>query len=340
LSLRGGFATKQSRFNKFLRLIKRALQVILVLLSAALVLGAVIQSRSEQRNLAKYTPLGQIFEIGGKKMHLYCLGDPVPGIPTVILEAGTGDNHLTWYDIQRQISQVTRVCSYDRLGYGWSDAAQGKRSVDRIAGELNALLETADISPPYVLVGHSFGGLAARYFAARYPEKVKGLVLIDATPASTLLKRQSGIRKPLLLIPPTLTELGALFQRVGLLQWLTEKGIISRFEPLLPLPPELLPQAKTLYYRYRTLATSANEQLYLASSARMTVDLPLPADLPVIAYVSSLEGNSAMLPMIQAEFASLSHHSQVKVLPNGHYLHLERPNLILVDLQELLGSMR
>ena len=299
---------------------------------------AAFNLQSEKQKTENFIPLGKIYVVSGKQVHLYCLGNSLPGEPTVILEAGTGDNHMTWHGLQQDISRTVQVCSYDRLGYGWSDSSRGPRSVELIAGELFKLLKTAQIQPPYVLAGHSFGGLVMHYFAARYPETVLGLVLVDATPAATLLERQSGIRQPLLLVPPALTGLAALTQSAGLFQWAYENNLFPPFEALDPLPAQIRPQAEALYFRTRTLAASAVEQLYLGQSARLAVNLPLPDDLPVVAFISGLEGIAGMLPEIQAEFSSLTANSQVSILPNSHYLHLERPDLVQRAIETMVSA--
>jgi len=316
-------------------MVKKSLRFLIPGIILLYLISAFFQARSEKTQLENFKPLGKLIEIRGRKMHLYCQGDSKPGKPIVILEAGTGDNHLTWYGLQQRIRRDIKVCSYDRLGYGWSDSFRGSRTVDQIAEELHELLAAAQIPPPYVLAGHSYGGIVVRYFAARYPETVNGIVFIDATPPVTLLSRQSGIRQPMMLVPPALTGLAALMQGAGLVHWLSERGLFEPFEVLAYLPPEIRSQAEALYFRSNQLAASAVEQLYLRRSASLTANLSLPDDLAVVAFISDLEGVSEMLPNIQAEFSSLSSNSQVNVLPYGHYLHLERPDLILAAIENM-----
>lgn len=139
----------------------------------------------------------------------------------------------------------------------------------------------------------------------------------------------------MMLVPPALTGLAALMQGAGLFHWLSERGLFEPFEVLAYLPPEIRSQAEALYFRSNQLAASAVEQLYLRRSASLTANLSLPDDLAVVAFISDLEGVSEMLPNILAEFSSLSSNSQVNVLPYGHYLHLERPDLILAAIENM-----
>jgi pimeloyl-ACP methyl ester carboxylesterase len=115
-------------------------------------------------------------EVGGKRTHLHCTGT---GSPTVILEAGGGSPAAIWDSVQAGISDFTRVCSYDRAGYAWSDRRSGTRDAVRIADELHALLQTASVPPPYVMVGHSLGGPLIAVYTHRYPNDVSGLVFVD-----------------------------------------------------------------------------------------------------------------------------------------------------------------
>jgi pimeloyl-ACP methyl ester carboxylesterase len=102
------------------------------------------------------------------------------GSPTVLLEAGFGADALPWRDVQPQVGRVTRTCAYDRAGTGNSVAPPGMRGAREEIADLRRLLGRAGIGPPYVLVGHSYGGVLARVFARAYPTETAGLVLIDA----------------------------------------------------------------------------------------------------------------------------------------------------------------
>lgn len=117
-------------------------------------------------------------DVGGFRMHLYCIGQ---GSPTVILESGLSDTWLHWYKVQPRVAQFTRVCSYDRAGLGWSEPSPKPRTSRMIAEELHALLTRANVTPPFVLVGHSAGGLHARMYTSLYPSDVVGMVLVDAS---------------------------------------------------------------------------------------------------------------------------------------------------------------
>src|SRR5918994_1877593 len=107
----------------------------------------------------RFPPPGALVDIGSHRLHLNCSGD---GSPSIIFDAALGGSSISWSLVQPRVSQLARTCSYDRAGFGWSDAGPLPRTAGRIADELRQLLRRADVAPPYVLVGHSFGGLVMR----------------------------------------------------------------------------------------------------------------------------------------------------------------------------------
>ncbi len=119
---------------------------------------------------------GRLVDIGGMRLHLSCAGE---GGPTVVLEAALGASSISWSLVQPGLARLTRVCSYDRAGFGWSDRGPMPRTARRIAWELHTLLERARVPAPYLLVGHSFGGIVARVFARDYRDTVAGVVFVD-----------------------------------------------------------------------------------------------------------------------------------------------------------------
>ena len=128
---------------------------------------------------AQANPLpGQLIDVGDHRLHLYCTGS---GSPTVVLEAGGGAMSSDFGLIAPAVAGNTRVCVYDRAGRGWSESAQTAPHGTQIATDLHTLLQRAQVPGPYVLAGHSFGGLYVQTFAALYPTEVAGMVLIDST---------------------------------------------------------------------------------------------------------------------------------------------------------------
>jgi pimeloyl-ACP methyl ester carboxylesterase len=117
--------------------------------------------------------------VEGHRMHMLTSGR---GSPTVVFEAGASGTHRMWGAIQKELSAIARVVSYDRAGLGASELSKRTRSARNIADELHSALRAAKLPPPYLLVGHSAGGLFVRAFAAMFPNEVTGLVLVDPAP--------------------------------------------------------------------------------------------------------------------------------------------------------------
>ncbi len=121
------------------------------------------------------------FDVAGRSLYLECVGE---GSPTIVMEAGSGGDHTSWSDVVPGLRDANRTCTYDRANTGSSSQVAGNRTSSDVAADLHGLLDAASISGPYVLVGHSLGGISMRIFAATYPSDVAALVLVDATPTT------------------------------------------------------------------------------------------------------------------------------------------------------------
>lgn len=146
-----------------------------VLLLAA---GFTYEQAEEWRDRRQFPQIGRSVDIGGRTLNLYCSG---AGSPAVVFDAGGNQPGYSWILVQPELARSTRSCWYDRAGYGWSDPAQGPRSSADIADDLHKLLHAAGVPPPYILVGHSFGGFNVRVYAGRYRNEVAGMVLVDSS---------------------------------------------------------------------------------------------------------------------------------------------------------------
>jgi pimeloyl-ACP methyl ester carboxylesterase len=229
------------------RILHGLLAVIAGLLLLGLV-GAVSQSVATSRDRRAYAPPGEMIKVAGHRLHLHCTGH---GSPTVILEAGNLGMSAHWVRIQQEVARVTRVCSYDRAGMGWSDAAPGSHDARQISTQLHSLLTGAGETGPYVLVGHSYGGLYALNYAGQYPAEVAGLVLLDSSHPDQFTRTPEG---------------QAMFRRTSrmgaVLPWLARLGIL-RLTHFLPAHPDLPPQQRAEVAAFNSstsqVATSAKE---------------------------------------------------------------------------------
>ena len=159
---------------KTLRLIK-----VLAALCVAFLLALALWNLTVTKWQHAHNPVpGNFYSVNGRQMHIYCSG---AGSPTVVIETGASASWLGWQGVQPQLAQVTRVCTYDRAGHGWSEPRPGSRDAETTVRELHALLDQTGVQRPLVLAGHSLGGLLVREYAREFPAEVAGAVLIDSS---------------------------------------------------------------------------------------------------------------------------------------------------------------
>ncbi|MDQ7877069.1 alpha/beta fold hydrolase [Microbacterium sp. QXD-8] len=223
--------------------------------------GHLVETTTLSRERDEFPAKGKLITVGDSNWHLYCTGEP-SSLPPLLLEAGLGDSSANWSDVQTELSADRRVCSYDRLGYGWSSPARGDRIATQEAGELAAVISAAREVGPFIVVAHSMGALIAREFAAAYPEFVHGLVLLDPTNEKTLADASA--------VALSATGLQVVASSVGLTRPFVREQL--RADAQGPLPRQVEQQAGFLY-RYDALGTSFAE-LQAASSEVAAIDVP------------------------------------------------------------------
>jgi len=268
---------------------------------------------------------GRMVSIGGHALHIDCRGS---GHPVTVFESGLGGFSLEWGEVQQRLSQQGRVCAYDRAGYGWSDPGPMPRSVMRNVEELHALLAAAGESPPFVLVGHSYGGIIVRLFAQNYSDEVEGIVLLDASAPDQFS------RLPDTALPKALIEAA----RRG-----THTVSIPRLVAALPEEIQttathlmMLPKARLAYASEMRYFESATEQL------KEQNDGALDVRLVVVSRSRNVFGRSAeaahtelIWQEMQQRMAALSGRSDHWMAAGaGHVIHADRPDLVALAVRE------
>lgn len=218
---------------------------------AALV-GAVYQAERTEADLAAFPPPGRMISVHGVNLHLYCMGS---GSPTLVLEAGLGENVLSWHPVHAKLAEHMRVCAYDRPGLGWSDPIDAAIQPEDVAKNLHALLNNAGIAPPFVLVGHSRGGIYVRAFYHQFPEETQGIVLVDSTHEQSPMHQYPyaswDYRKQAMQI-----AVAEPLSRIGLVRLL---GIANADRRPSPLPAQILAAKTALQNRTATAHAVVNE---------------------------------------------------------------------------------
>ena len=159
-----------------LRLLRYVLLADLLALLIMCAVGYAYETRARARAAKLYQPPGRLIDVGGYHLHLNCAGE---GGPTVVLDYGLEGSYLDWDRVQPEIARFVRVCSYDRAGYGWSEASPRARVPSAMSEELHTLLHTAGEKAPYIIVAHSYGSVVGQMFAHKFPNETAGLVLVD-----------------------------------------------------------------------------------------------------------------------------------------------------------------
>jgi pimeloyl-ACP methyl ester carboxylesterase len=186
---------------------------LLLPVAAVLVISAVgasYENLAQHHDQQIYTAPGTTYDVGGHRLHLDCRGT---GGPTVVLQNGLGEISASWIRITEKVARTTRVCAYDRAGQGWSEDAESPQDGLGAAQDLHTLLARAHEAGPFVLVGHSTGGAYAMIYAARYPQQIAGLVLLDSSSPEQLTRipsfaGQYAVTRRLVALLPTLARLG------------------------------------------------------------------------------------------------------------------------------------
>jgi pimeloyl-ACP methyl ester carboxylesterase len=281
---------------------------------------------------------GRILTVDGYRTHFFCTGK---GSPTVVLEAGFGSDLDDWRLVQTAVSKVTTVCSYDRAGYGWSEARGGIRDADAIARNLHALLRAAKIATPAVLVGHSMGGVYVRRYAALYPEDVAGMVLVDA--ATPLQEAR---------LDPALNAFSE--RQIAQLRWMSYFGVFRLMGMCNSFMPGLTRAESEDMCRPALARTLKQEMSAFHASGLETVHDTL-GDKPLL--VLSHDNTRPILPAsfgadrarrfeaqwngMQEDLTRLSPQSRrVIVGGSGHNIQIERPDVLNRELMRFVEQIR
>lgn len=273
---------------------------------ALAVLGAVYQAIATAMDRRALPAPGQMIDVGGYRLHLYCVGPNTAERPTVILESGLGATSSSWGWIQPSVAKTTRVCAYDRAGMGWSDSSPAPRDAQNIATELHTLLQNAQIPGPYVLAGWSYGGMYVRQYASQYPDEVVGMVLLDSsspeqcisTPAT---QAQCASMAQTFTIAPILTRLGVL-------------RVMGLSQPASGLPSPQSEELLASFSATKDWDTQSAEFFASPSTTGQGLDAESLGDMPLFVLTATGHDFEQLWQGWQAGFTDLSTNSVQRVL--------------------------
>ncbi len=305
--------------------------------AAALACPIGYQAYASRRDLSRYPLPGERVDVGGYRLHVHAEGRGQPG-PAVLLEAGLGCPLDTWGWIQPRIARTAPVISYDRAGIGGSDRGPRPRSARLILDELDRVLAATGLPGPYVLVGHSFGGLLVRAFAARHPGDVAGLVLADATHPDQLRRSRRQRRgTPEMRMQ---MEQAATIAALGFNRWSRTTMVTG----VRDLPDARRARARMLTAKATRTACDELDG-WLSHVAEEVRDLPVPPGCR-LAVVTAGEVAAAdpVHGELQAELAALAPGSIHRIVPHADHLGLVMNEAYAVHVrqatEDLLAAIR
>lgn len=326
--------------------------MIFLLLPLAVLASALLyQKLRETVDRRRYPPPGRLIAVGKTLLHLHEQGQ---GSPVVVFESGIGASSLSWAVIQPKVAAFSRSVSYDRAGLGWSATSHEPRSIPGMIQELRSLLSSAGLAAPFVLVGHSFGGLLARVYAFIYPHEIVGLVLLDPVSVTAWAKCPEGERKRLQL-GVRLARRGAWLARFGLVRaaldalaaggrWFPQlaarvsgrqgtTAVAKLVGEVQKLPPEVLPTIRAHWSDPKCFRALAQYLDCLPDCAVYAAGVSA-AHIPTI-ILSASTATEEELKEREEWIRETGAGRHTIVQNSGHWLHLEQPDLVIEAIREL-----
>ncbi len=317
---------------------------LLLSLILSLSCTTVYQTIASSSDLKTYPLPGLLVNVGGHRLHIHCTGQ---GSPTVVMESGMSGWSTDWILVQPQIAQTTRVCSYDRAGYGWSESGPQPRDSQQISRELRTLLLRAGIQGKYILVGHSLGGLFVQLYAKLHPDQVAGLVLIDSVHPAQSLRMNEAVRQKYEGNLTTLTRFSSFAAPSGLLRMFNQPETIIANK----LPVEDQNMTRALAFQTKAYRALADEMAVFEASqlevrqagALPRISITVLSSSLVQDFPPGFEGDQikTLWDELQHDFTRQAPnvlHLQAK--NSGHYIHLDQPKLVVEAVVNMVKKIR
>jgi len=291
------------------------------LIVVAALSGAVYQWGATRRELAATPPPGQLVDVGGHRLHLWCTGH---GAPTVILDTGLGGTTADWGFVQPDVARFARVCAYDRAGMGYSDRGPSPRTARRIANELAELLARSGNTGPVVLVGASIAGFGVRVFASEHPDRVAGLVLVDAS-------HEDDVQEV-----PRMARFVPMLATTGVFRMLH----VSFGQRLESLAPAVRQFAQATSFRAAGFQTAADELRHIEESASEARRSRRTLTVPVL-VVTGGRGGDEHWRRLQRDQAALSDRGCLIVAQrSGHVVAVDEPDVVVDAIRSVVETAR
>lgn len=319
----------------------KALALALVVLILA---GIVYERVGERLDRRRFPRGGHSVDMGGRTLNVDCSGEGSPAVIFVSGASGTGDG---WQSIQNRIKTLTRACWYDRAGLGWSDPGPMPLTAQASAEDLHELLRRINVPPPYILVGHSFGGAIVRVYTGLYPGDVAGVVLVDSMQEGQMRYSPSKIFGVLANYPQRIQPLACALVPVVF--------PVLRVLGILRLAIQFSKQKLSLTLQPKTIVTSASEGCNWEEDIRELRAAGTLGDRPLAVLTAGMTGSSPD-PRVQAaidayhdlwvhefqpDLAKLSSRGTQEVIQYDHHgIPAEAPEAVVASVDEMVEDLR
>lgn len=318
----------------------------LLVILCLIVSGMTAERLMEQRDRKRFPPPGRLVDVGSRKLHISCSGESRAGEPIILLEAGMASWSFYWRIVQPALSKLGHVCSYDRFGFGWSDHTSEARTPQCIAAELHQALQSAGAMGPYLLVGHSFGGILVRQFARLYPEEVAGMILVDSAHEDQI-ERMPWARDEAKNIKVLFTLL-AVLHRLGILR-LIGRSLLTNFTSLTTDEEKRVFLATLLGSRYfetsrdeglSLLNPPKREERFVSLNGKSLIIIQAggrPEPLPRGYTEERWREQRRAWDAIQQDLLTLSTNSRLVIAEKSiHNVQIEQPGIVIEAVKEIL----
>lgn len=327
---------------------------IVALATVLIVSGFLYQVVGSHRDRLRFASPGRCVEIG--RGHCLYMLEKGSGGPTVLFEAGIAATNLNWCHVQETVARFTHTVSYDRGGLGWSGPSRTARTPGNCASELHDLLERANIKPPYILVGHSFGGLVMRRYALSYPEDVSGIVLIDPMRCEEWppmnpgrqsevdrVKKLSGYAVPIarfglarLAVTSLLCRSGRISGHLAGAAGASGRHVLARVtQEVGKMPQKVWPIVAAHWSRPGYYAGMRSHVEAVPDTVREMQDAEPIRDIPVLLLTP---GKST--PLSDENVRRIGDNVQQVIAPtSAHWIHLDQPDLVIDSIREMVAAV-
>jgi pimeloyl-ACP methyl ester carboxylesterase len=295
-----------------------------------MLVGYIFESVAEAADAKAYPPPGEMVDVGGYRLHINCTGT---GSPTVIIDAGLGDWSTGWGFVQPEVAKTTRVCTYDRAGWGWSDPGLLPRDAAQDAKELHTLLKNANIPGPYIMVGHSLGGLTVRVFVHDYASEVIGIVLIDSMTPQQFAQSPTDVQ-------PRLNTQSRPFNPLVALGHLEIVRLLAKPLGILPDAPPNPEAYYALGVRPQNIQALMDDSQGMPAAGAQASAVKTFGDLPLIVLTAKLNDIPGWQEW-QTELLQLSSNSQQLFAENsGHNIEFDEPDAAVNAILQMVEQVR